>query len=124
MYTNVIIPRDETAWITAVSKDAGFAIVAGCADVIWPCDVVRLSSSVPFLTSLSPLYFLPRLFSLLAALSRSISGLPIFILGFPCPVVGMQSHGVVFRLPSTKPRSRVVPLGTGTVVVNSVFKNG
>jgi hypothetical protein len=33
MYANAVIPSDEAAWITAVSKDVGFAVVAGCADV-------------------------------------------------------------------------------------------
>jgi hypothetical protein len=41
MYANAVIPSDEAAWITAISKDVVFAVVAGCADVIRPCDVAR-----------------------------------------------------------------------------------
>ena len=47
MYANAVILSDEAAWVTAVSKDVGFAVVAGCADVIWPCDVTRPSQGGP-----------------------------------------------------------------------------
>jgi hypothetical protein len=35
--TNIAIPGDEAARITAVSEDVGFVVVAGDADVVGPC---------------------------------------------------------------------------------------
>jgi hypothetical protein len=33
MFANTIILSDEATWITAVLKDIGFAVVAGCVDI-------------------------------------------------------------------------------------------
>lgn len=41
MYANVASPSDKAAWITAISKESEVAVVAGCADVIRPCDVAK-----------------------------------------------------------------------------------
>jgi hypothetical protein len=45
MYANVVIPSDKAAWITAISKEFEVAVVAGCADVIRPCDVAKGSDT-------------------------------------------------------------------------------
>lgn len=42
MEANIVIPGDEAARITAVSEDVGFAVVAGDADVVGPCDFAKL----------------------------------------------------------------------------------
>jgi hypothetical protein len=47
MYANAVILSDEAVWVTVVLKDVGFAVVAGCADVVWPCDVARPSQGGP-----------------------------------------------------------------------------
>ena len=41
MYTDAGIPSNEAAGISAISEDVELAIVAGYADVIWPCDIAN-----------------------------------------------------------------------------------
>jgi hypothetical protein len=41
MYTDAVIPSNEAARITAISEDIEFAVVAGCADVIWAYDTTN-----------------------------------------------------------------------------------
>ncbi len=41
MYTDAFILSDEAARIIAISEDIEFAVVAGCADVIWAYDTTN-----------------------------------------------------------------------------------
>jgi len=43
MYANAVILSDKAVWVTAVLKDVGFAVIAGCANIIWLYDVTRPS---------------------------------------------------------------------------------
>ena len=48
MYTDAVIPSNEAARITTISEDIKFAVVAGCADVIWAHDTtISVRNSQP-----------------------------------------------------------------------------
>ena len=100
MYTETIIPRNEAARISAISEDVEFAVVAGCADVIGPCDTAN-TYGTPFDFCGSHMFASPADFwlhkqgerSACGVLSRVSEAVPSFVIMVVKHLCGMSWGG-------------------------------